>query len=341
MTNHQHEVSTIGRPNTHQLIIGQSSEPTEEPVKRGIARWIQNNVDLNLRYDPSEDINDSGFYIAQQVSGVITPEDAGDIYDNHNYENNFRKLNKKGVDVYNSLDYFDPSVCIDPSGTLTIVNGHNRLSRIREENRNIPTAMNVFVLKSKKHINGLWSTIDQAKSRTMSQAVRNAFAEGILDEELLPSTEIVRIASSGANWAMNGFRQGNGKKSPKSHMQLVRSDEFQSFLIDLKKWGFINMGQYTRRLITTGSLASIYSMYMSQYGKCEIFSRQYMSGAGMNENSPVLLVRSYMQNRSKAESGISSTKEQIGKFYSAWTAFINQRDLKILKPKEPNHYLHW
>lgn len=263
-----------------------------------------------------------GYYQVAELCGsrVITPEDAEDLYNKHNWWDFQRKIDERHVErlAAEMVVAVDISIAIGPDSFPRIVNGQHTLWAIVTSGRPIQASITVYMCRDKQAMANLYAIFDSNKTRSAATVIETQRKAG--------GIEIEHPASRHHKWSQavacseNDFHPPKRQLTNRAKMQQASRPE----VIDFAKWieRLIQNANQIKNLLPMGVAAGIYAMYRADPVRAEQFLKMYLSGAGLEESHPILILRNRMTiGKPEGEHGASVSRMHAEVLYTCWRKF--------------------
>lgn len=271
---------------------------------------------------------EKGYYLHETLKVEISPEDAGEIFIHHNYahQRNFddgwaRELARNMVTAV-GIDF-----AIGPGGKAFVINGQHTLWAIYLRQRRTPASITVYQCRNEQAMADLYAIFDSNKVRTIKQVLHAAKNSNSLTYEGTEN-KLARWSQC-AFLAENNFtRKQIGKQGNSKKVETAKREDVQEFA----QWmdSHVTEAHHTK-LVPQAVGAAFYAMFKSDLTNAEKFACGYFRGVGLEEGSPILIIRNKMINRPKNQHAASAGLELAQLMYSAWRKFCLAETLTNLR----------
>lgn len=283
------------------------------------------------------DLADEGYYIAKSGDTIITPEDALELYNYHNYMGNRRFSQQNANHLANVMKLStNISIAIGPDRHPDIMNGQHTLWAIHMKGRPIQAGVMIYMVKDEKAKIKLFSIFDTPQKRSLNNALHAAEATGFLEIGDISISKLARWSRCIAS-AQNDFKQINESLIEKAN--LAEKEE----TIRFAQWmeNFVK-DSITSRLAKRGVVSAFYAMWISDRKNAEQFVEGYFTGVGLDKNSPILKIREAMMTRPKAEHASTACRTHSEMVYTAWRKFcLDEPLLSMRRTLSLPYYKKW
>lgn len=286
----------------------------------------------------AEGTDDVGYYIDETKHPRITPEDAFDLYNHHNYDHN-RSFDQQHATHLSKAMRVAPNIdiAIGPSGKPVVVNGQHQLWAIFMKGVTITASVTVYQCRDEASIARLFTIFDANRKRSQQNAIAAAKGAGDLDCDV-PANKLARWSQCVAT-AEADFRRQTVSETNWEKMERVHRPEVQGFATWIEE---LVSDRKTKLLITQGVGAAFYAMYRSDPIKGEEFIRKYIQGTNLGETSPVLKLREKMLDRPEGQHDASVCRNHAELTFVAWRKFCLGEPMQICRAvSNIPHYDKW
>ncbi len=269
-----------------------------------------------------------GYYLHETMKVKITPEDANDLWCFHNYNSQRKQDDNWAKELAeNMVTAVGIDLAIGPGGKALVVNGQHTLWAIFLRQRTTTASISVYQCRDEQAMADLYAIFDSNKVRTTQQVVYAAQNANSLSydgpvNKLVKWSQCVFVAENGFTRKSMG-KQGNTKK-----VDTAKREDVQQFA----QWMDSHVTEaHHAKLVPQAIGAAFFAMYKSDLSNAERFACGYFRGVGLEEGSPVLVMRNKMINRPKNLHTASAALELVQLIYSAWRKFCLAENLTNLR----------
>lgn len=244
-------------------------------------------------------------------------EDAYELFVTHNYKYNRRFDLRHATELSRIIKVaISIDIAIGPNGFPVVVNGQHTLWAIYTMGTGIAAAVTVYQCRDEASIARLFAIFDSPIKRSPSNVIEAAKGSGSLVTEV-PSNRLHRWSQCAAVAHTDFYRKSNRESNTDKVTRATRSDvlAFAEWMESIVK---DNLGS---KLLTQGIGAACYAMFVSDKQKATDFVSQYISGAGLEEDSPIFRLREKMLSLPKGLHGASVCRTHAEFAFSAWRKF--------------------
>lgn len=273
---------------------------------------------------------------------LITPEMAFEILSEseHQYQRPLRRTQvdflvkeiKAGRFVSNTI-----SICVLNGHKRYLVNGQHTLNAIFESGISLNLPVQTFDVKSEEEVAFIYGTIDKQKKRTIGDTLRAHDMEGQLD---MSYTSVTRYARA-AKYLLGNFKSSN------DHI-MISEMEIMDFMRDWAEYArkYITSIEMSGGLRVTLERSDVFSIGLitSRYSKkADEFWHYVATDDGLRVGDPRKTLHNYLSDTglSGGNIGFSRKKkiirlsESIRCVVLAWNAFVDNKQMKILRVSNP------
>lgn len=304
-----------------------ASKPRKDSVD-GMIRIYDGGWDYDEDLARAENSAEKGYYILKVVKALIPPDDAYELFCQHNYDKqrNFdeayaRRLAATIV-VAPNMDF-----AIGPDGKCMIENGQHQMWAIFLRGLSTQAAITIWMCKDEQAMADLFCIFDDNKRRSFNNAIHAAMGANSLtfdgnEGRLAKWSQCVAVAENEFS-RKNISREGNDTKLLRAKRPEVQefAQWMESFVQD----------PFQAKLVPQGIGASFYAMWQSDRIKADQFAAGYFTGANLAADSPPLYMRNKMANRPKGEHSSSVTRDHAEFMFTAWRKFCLGEPLLALR----------
>lgn len=261
---------------------------------------------------------EKGYYLHETLKVDITPEDAFEIHVHHNYDAQRRQDDNWAKELAeNMVTAVGIDLAIGPGGKAFVVNGQHTLWAIYLRQRTTPASISVYQCRDDQAMADLYAIFDSNKVRTSRQVVYAAQNANSLSYDG-PVNKLVKWSQC-CFIAENGFTRKNmGKQGNSKKVETARREDVQRFA----KWMDSHVTEaHHVKLVPQAIGATFFAMFTSDLPNAERFACGYFRGVGLEEGSPILIMRNRMNNRPQNLNAARAAIELIQFMYSAWRKF--------------------
>lgn len=274
---------------------------------------------------------------------LITPEMAFEMLSSsdHEYQRPLRKVRveflakemKAGNFLSNTIAF-----CINGSDKKYLVNGQHTLNAIFESGVSVNLPIQTFHVSSKDDIGSVYARIDKQQKRSRADTFRAYDMEHKLD---MTYTAVNRFGAC-AFYMLNNFK-GQNEKTMISEFEImdfmVEWQQYaKQFFVSIEMSGSLRIPLERKEVFALGIMTSRHSK------RADDFWHFVATDDGLHVGDPRKTLHNWL-----GESGVSGgnvgftrkkriirTSESIRCIVTAWNAFIEGRQLKILSIKNPS-----
>ena len=272
-------------------------------------------------------LDKEGYYIGEQVTVIIDPEDAFELFMHHNYKGN-RNFNQahatrlaEAMGIVTNID-----IAVGPSARPDIVNGQHSLWAIYMKNLPLQTAVKIYQCKDDNTIASLYAIFDDNQKRTYAQAIHAATEAGSIQTDI-NSVRFARWAQF-SYVAENGYKR-KGVESLSFKLERAKREDVKEFI----EWIDPLVVQHkASKLVSQGIGAAIWSMFISDPPNAQQFTEKYLSGVGLDAaDNPILKLRNWILNRPPGEHAGTVCRYYAEMAYTSWRKFCLGENLMNLR----------
>jgi len=271
--------------------------------------------------------NSRGYYMHKTMLVDISSSDAEEMFASHNWHNNRAFNNQHASSLADAIEEApNIALAVGPDNHPWIVNGQHTVWAIFLRGQKTPANVVIYQCRDNQAVAALFSTFDSNMVRTQQQVLSAAMREGAIEATVSPNA--LAKWSSCSNIAEDNFHRKTERTTNSSKVQRARRQDVQDFASWMEK-------MYTptlKKLVPAGVGACFYAMFMSDKIRGQAFIEAYLSGANLEEGSPVLHIRNKLINRPKGQHSSTVARMDAEYVYSAWKAFCLGRELSSLRP---------
>lgn len=271
---------------------------------------------------------DKGYYIETTTAAHISPDDAYEIFCQHNYdkqrtfsENHARRL-AASVRVAPAVDF-----AIGPDGKAYLINGQHTMWAIFLRGLTTQAGIKIWMCRDEQAMADLYAIFDDNKKRSLQNAIHAALGANVLT---YTGTE-ARLAK----WSMcigiaeNDFSRRNASKEGRSaQLDRAKREDVQLFAQWMDKHV---QDAYQMKLVPQGIGAAFFAMWKSDLPQAELFAKQYFKGTNLDEGNPALYMRNKISNRPRGQHAGSVCREHAEIMFTAWRKTCLSEPLQSLK----------
>ena len=273
-----------------------------------------------------------GYYQIPALCGsrIITPEDAEDLFNYHNWWDFQRKFDGKHCErlAAEMVVAVDISIALGPDNFPRIVNGQHTLWAIVTSGRPIQASVTVYMCRDRIAMANLYSIFDSNKGRSAATVIETQRKCGGIDIEY--------PASRHQKWSVAVAAAENDFHAPKKQLtnRAKMAQASRPEVIEFATWieRLIQSSNQIKSLLPMGVAAGVYAMYRASPLKTEQFLKMYLSGAGLEESHPILILRNRMTiNKPEGEHGASVCRMNAEILYTCWRKFCLDEPLSVTR----------
>lgn len=274
---------------------------------------------------------------------LITPEMALEILSqsDHEYQRPLRKARvdflakeiKAGNFLSNTI-----ALCVNGSEKKYLVNGQHTLNAIFESGIAVNLPVQTFHVANKDEIASVYARIDKQQKRTRADTFRAYDMEQKLD---MTYTAVNRYGAC-AYFMINNFKKTDEKT-------LISEFEVMDFMVEWKQYAkqffaSIEMSGALRIPLERKEVFSVGLMTCRHSTRADEFWHYVATDDGLHIGDPRKTLHNWLQEAGIGGGNIGFTRkkrivrtsESIRCVVTAWNAFIEDRQLKILSIKNPS-----
>ncbi len=302
-----------------------------KPRKDSVAGMLR-IYDGGWEYDEEiarrENSADKGYYIHSATKALIDPDDAYEIFCQHNYaqqrnldEQHSRRL-ASSVRVAPGID-----IAIGPDGKAKIVNGQHTLWAIFQRGLTTQASVTIYMCRDEQAMADLYAIFDDNKKRSLNNAIHAAKGANALtyegkDARLARWSMVVAVAESDFS------RKYVNRESQSGKVERAKREDVQDFA----KWmDDLVVDALQSKLVPQGIGAAFFAMWTSDPIQAAKFAEGYFSGANLESDSPALVMRNKMSNRPRGEHASSVVRDHAELVFTAWRKFCLDEPLQSLR----------
>jgi len=271
---------------------------------------------------------DEGYYISDSKIAIITPEDAMEIFNYHNYEFN-RSFDAGHSVVLAEVMQHAPqiSIAVQSDNYPVIVNGQHQLWAIVQAGKSMQANVVIYQVRNKAAMVALFGTFDANKKRSLNVCVEVAKREGSISDE---------VGSRHARWsqatgaAENGFVPIRRASLNEKTRRACRPD-----VIAFSAWLESHIENAAQaKILGQGVAAAMFAIFVSDKIRGTNFLKKLLTGIGITDkNDPVGKLRERLTiNKPQGEHGSTVCKLHAQYVYAAWRRFCLGESLMALRP---------
>ena len=283
-------------------------------------------------YDPQKALatrsDEKGYYIHDSMVVFISPDDAYEMFVEHNYDKQ-RRLDEahsrrlaSTISVAVSIDF-----AVGPDGKPKMLNGQHTMWAIYLRGHDTQSNVKIWMCRDEQAMADLFAIFDDNKKRSLKNAIHAAQGANALTYEgaegrLAKWSQCVGIAE-------NEFTRKNASREGRSvQLDRAKRDDVQQFSTWMDK--HVN-GPMEMKLVPQGIGAAFFAMWKSDPKNAERFAQEYFTGANLPKGSATLYIRNKIGNRPRGEHAGSVCREHGEILYTAWRKFCLGEDLLQLR----------
>lgn len=263
-----------------------------------------------------------GYYLDCSMVVVLTPDDAYDLFVNHNYEKNRAFDQSHSANLSNAIKVA-PAIdfAIGPNNFPVCVNGQHTLWAIYMRGQATQASITFYQCRNDESIAALFSIFDSNKKRTLANAIDAAS---------------MAVTSRHGRWVQCVAAAENGFHPPKSR-ETLSNKLLRAQRVDVLAFSEWLEGMITKpdqaKMIHQGIGAGFYAMWKSDISRATEFVKKYLCGLNMkDEHDPVKVVRDRMTvGKPHAEHGPTACRLHTGILFTAWRKFCLSQPLKAAR----------
>lgn len=272
--------------------------------------------------------DEKGYYMVPELSkvNVITPEMAEELYTLHNYDAN-RRFDQSHAERLSEqmVVAVQISIAIGPDNYPVVVNGQHTLWAIFMSGKDMQAQITVYMCRDNNAIAQLYGIFDSNKIRSAASILDAHRKSGSLTIE--HSSIRHHRWSQAVSCAENDFAQPKNRVTNAEKADRASRPE----VIQFANWIESHISGATAqstRLAPMGIAACFYAMWCSDRVKADEFVKMYVTGIGLTENHPVLVLRNRLTvNKPEAEHGATASRLHAEIAYTCWNKFCRNEPL--------------
>lgn len=275
----------------------------------------------------AENSADVGYYIEESKKVVLTPDEASDLYCFHNWEDNraFRQHHSTQLSEVIRVAV-NIAIAVGPDGYPVVVNGQHTLWALYMRGQSLGASITIYQCRDKQALANTYTIFDSGKNRSQTEGVEAAKQAGMLTVDI-PSRFLTRWAQAAAA-AENDFRQA-GREPNSTKVERCQRSDVQGFAGWME--GMITDASQRKFACLQGIGAGLFAVYKSDPIKGAEFVSQFLTGAKLDDDSPVLLLRNKITNRPPGEHAGYATRLHAEWVWAAWQKFCLGQPLRVLR----------
>lgn len=253
-------------------------------------------------------------------SNRISPEDAYELWVQHNWWQHQREFDAKHAErlAAEMVVAVDLSIGIGPDNIPRVFNGQHTLWAIYLSGRTMQVSITIYMCRDNQGMANCYAIFDSNKTRSAATVLETYRKSGQLNISY-PATRHHKWAQSVA-CAENDFSQPKRQQTNSAKMTHATRPEVVKFA-EWMEANIENVNQ-VKGLLPMGIGACFYAMYRSDPVNAERFLKAYLSGAGLSENHPILIMRNRLTiNKPPAEHGATASRLHSEIMYTCWRKF--------------------
>jgi hypothetical protein len=250
---------------------------------------------------------------------VISPDEAEELFLHHNWSVQ-RKFDDRHAERLASemVVAVEISVALGPDNFPRIVNGQHTLWGMYMAGRPMQVTVTPYMCRDDIGMANCYAIFDSNKTRSAATIIDTQKQVGGID--------IAHSATRHHKWAQcvacaeNDFNQPKKQQTNTAKAAQAARPEVIAFA----KWieARIESNNQIKGLLPMGIGACFYAMYKADPIKAEQFLKMYLSGVGLTENHPILiLIRRLTINKPVAEHGATACRLHAEIAYTCWRKF--------------------
>lgn len=304
-----------------RTLLRQAQKRANDRVKPSMRKLVP--FDWNWDEDFATQLGcDDGYYQVPNLIGshVVTPEEAEELFSYHNWIKGQRTFD--GQHASRLASAMKVGVAIDiaigPDNYPKIVNGQHTLYAIFQSGRPKQISVTVYMCRDDEGMANCYAIFDANKTRSAATVIDTHKKVGTLDWTY-PASRLHKWAQCVA-CAENEFGQPKNRRTNSSKIEQARRPEVLKFGHWIEER--IDSANQIKGLVPMGVGAGFYAMFRADPVKAERFLKMYLTGVGLTEHHPVLVLRNRLTvNKPRHEHRSTACRLHAEIMYTCWRRF--------------------